>query len=205
MIVEERTETPTPGSRHRYPQRLLRLRLANGYIMSIATGGITYSGPRVSPTMPGGPAEAVYDVRFFRGPDDDPTRENLGMVDGFPDEDFVITADTMRDEGYPYTKISKILAYVQRIGLAQGELDNMLRAKLYMLMPDRTSDGIEVVDGLRVWDYNMDVGAVDFSTTREIGSEWFDGWYDVKLDKGGKSFMNGERLRTVHPFNHKPA
>lgn len=62
-----------------------------------------------------------------------------------------------------------------------------------------TSDGVEIVNGLRVWDYNLETGVVDL-THLDSG-----GWFDVVLDGGGKSYMNAERVCTRHPYTHESA
>lgn len=59
----------------------------------------------------------------------------------------------------------------------------------------KTANGVEITDGLRVWDYNLDRGVVDLSS---LGS---DGWFYVGLDdQRGRTLMNWERVTTRHPF-----
>lgn len=63
----------------------------------------------------------------------------------------------------------------------------------------RTADGVEIVDGMRVWDYNLDAGVVDLSRLDSGG------WFDVKTDGGGRSYMNAERVCVRHPFTRVEA
>lgn len=63
----------------------------------------------------------------------------------------------------------------------------------------KTADGVEITDGMRVWDYNLDRGVVDLS---RMGT---DGWFDVRTDTGGRSFMNAERICVRHPFTYEEA
>lgn len=60
---------------------------------------------------------------------------------------------------------------------------------------DYTSDGVPIVEGLRVVDYNRDHGAVE-SVSGDMGipGETTDIWYIIRLDDGDSSYMNGERL-----------
>lgn len=60
-----------------------------------------------------------------------------------------------------------------------------------------TFDGVKITEGLRVWDHNLDSGAVTFAGVRTDSGYW-DGWFHVALDKGGRSYMNAERVRTRH-------
>jgi hypothetical protein len=64
----------------------------------------------------------------------------------------------------------------------------------------RTANGKLITDGLRVWDYDRRTGAVDFEASG-IDSEYWDGWFQVALDVGGHSYMNGERLATWTPVD----
>lgn len=54
----------------------------------------------------------------------------------------------------------------------------------------RTADGVQVEIGLRVQDYNWDWGVVESGP--DIG-----GWYDIRLDNGRQSYMDGTRLSVV--------
>lgn len=63
----------------------------------------------------------------------------------------------------------------------------------------RTADGVEITDGLRVWDYNLRRGTVDLS---RLGT---DGWFHVQTDEGGCSLMNAERVCVRHPFTRETA
>lgn len=61
-----------------------------------------------------------------------------------------------------------------------------------------TADGVRIVDGLRVWDYDREPGSVDFDATRPERDFW-NGWFLVRRDTGGHSYMNGDRLATRDP------
>lgn len=52
-----------------------------------------------------------------------------------------------------------------------------------------TWDGVEIVEGLRVFTNECKWGTV--------GKHKYDGWFDVDYDDGGRTLMNGERLRTT--------
>lgn len=52
---------------------------------------------------------------------------------------------------------------------------------------DHTSDNVPVKVGLRVQDYNWDWGVVESGP--DVG-----GWYDILLDNGRRSYMDGTRL-----------
>lgn len=67
----------------------------------------------------------------------------------------------------------------------------------------RTLDGMFIVDGLRVWDYDLRAGTVCFSESR-IDSEYWDGWFAILRDDGPQVVMNGERLWTRHPVDQVP-
>lgn len=70
----------------------------------------------------------------------------------------------------------------------------------------RTADGVLIVDGMRVWDYNLDAGVVDLSNARFMMQYVpFDGWFNVRLDNGGRSLMNAERVAVRHPMSRKAA
>jgi hypothetical protein len=69
-----------------------------------------------------------------------------------------------------------------------------------------TADGVEIIDGLAVWDYNLRFGRVSFARTFGVESDDFDGWYAV-VEPGrthGDRF-NGERMVTRHPFDRRSA
>jgi hypothetical protein len=67
----------------------------------------------------------------------------------------------------------------------------------------RTLDGMLIVDGLRVWDYDWQPGTVCFAETRIDEQRW-DGWFQILRDGAGTKTMNGERLWTVHPTKRIP-
>lgn len=68
-----------------------------------------------------------------------------------------------------------------------------------------TLDGHKIVDGLRVWDYDLRVAVVDVAgtawahETSEFHRYW-DGWFEMRTPDGGRSSgMNGERMWVRHP------
>jgi len=69
----------------------------------------------------------------------------------------------------------------------------------------KTIDGEDIVDGLRVWDYNLDLAVVDVSGTKEAHEDYefhkyWDGWFEMKDPEGRRSStMNGERMWVRHP------
>lgn len=74
----------------------------------------------------------------------------------------------------------------------------------------RTADGAEVVDGLRVWDNDLDTGTVVINdryrahdeTNQNTGTvEW---WFYMQKDKGGSPRLTSES-RTVTRWNGKAA
>lgn len=66
----------------------------------------------------------------------------------------------------------------------------------------RTADGVEITDGLRVWDNDLRSGVVDFAAC-PINHAYWDGWFAIKHDEGGYSMVNGERMTTRHPFTRE--
>lgn len=59
---------------------------------------------------------------------------------------------------------------------------------------NRTANGVEIVEGLRVWDNNLRRVVVGKADRYDIG------WYDMLTVEGGRSsMMNGDRMTTVHP------
>lgn len=58
----------------------------------------------------------------------------------------------------------------------------------------RTLDGVPIVQGLAVFDYNWDAGTIDLTRMSDTG------WFDVILAKGGRSLMNASRVWTVEPY-----
>lgn len=65
----------------------------------------------------------------------------------------------------------------------------------------RTANGVQITDGLRVWDYDLKSGSVDFAETARFGRSYWDGWFRVRVDGAERtSMMNGERITTRHPF-----
>jgi len=75
-----------------------------------------------------------------------------------------------------------------------------------------TSDGVKIVPGLRVWDYDWERSIVaepqfdresmdshDGAHSR-YGGKWWDGWFDMRHPGSStrQSIMNGERMRVYH-------
>ena len=71
----------------------------------------------------------------------------------------------------------------------------------------RTADGVEIIDDLLVWDYDMDLSRVSLAETTGMDSAWgFDGWFTLRtVDGGRRKLMNGERMVTRHPFTRQRA
>jgi len=73
----------------------------------------------------------------------------------------------------------------------------------------KTIDGVEIVDGLRVWDYNLDIAVVDVVGTKAYHAnhpEYWDGWFEMKDPDGNRSStMNGERMWVRHPTTGEKA
>jgi hypothetical protein len=77
-----------------------------------------------------------------------------------------------------------------------------------------TADGIEIMDGLRVWTNNLELATVTindrFKPWREVFQnpedsrfgqvEW---WFYVTLDSGGNQIMSESRVSTRHPDGRK--
>jgi len=57
----------------------------------------------------------------------------------------------------------------------------------------RTIDNVPVIQGLRVIDYNLDTGSVH--SVNHVTAQGV-AWFDITLDKGGRSTMDGGRLWT---------
>jgi hypothetical protein len=70
-----------------------------------------------------------------------------------------------------------------------------------------TADGVEITDGLVVWDYDMDLSRVSLADTTGMDSPWgFDGWFGLRtVSDNRRKLMNGERMVTVHPFTRQRA
>ena len=69
----------------------------------------------------------------------------------------------------------------------------------------RTVDGVEITDGLWVWDYDLDLSRVSLADTTGMDSDHFDGWFGLWSFGGRRKLMNGERMVTVHPFTRQLA
>jgi hypothetical protein len=65
----------------------------------------------------------------------------------------------------------------------------------------RTSDGVEIKPGLRVWTNGLKRGVVSDYPPRMMPDEW----YLILLCDGGTEIMNGVRIITVHPFTGEAA
>ena len=70
-----------------------------------------------------------------------------------------------------------------------------------------TVDGVEITDGLVVWDYDLDLSRVSFADTTGMDSTWgFDGWFGLRtVADNRRKLMNGERMVTVHPSTRQRA
>jgi len=69
------------------------------------------------------------------------------------------------------------------------------------LTGDRTPQSI--VDGLKVWTNDLDLGTVDLAVSGVDRPHW-DGWFRLVMDGGGTSLANGERMAVLHPFTRMP-
>jgi hypothetical protein len=66
----------------------------------------------------------------------------------------------------------------------------------------RTADGVEIVDGLRVWTNDIETGTVDLvfrggaqvEVNQNTGAEEW--WFYVNLDKGSFKLMSESRVTT---------
>jgi hypothetical protein len=69
----------------------------------------------------------------------------------------------------------------------------------------KTIDGVTIVDGLRVWDYDLrrttvDVKGTDWAHETSEFHQYWDGWFEMKTAEGVRtSSMNGERMWVRHP------
>ncbi|MGW6600582.1 hypothetical protein [Streptomyces sp. NPDC055036] len=68
----------------------------------------------------------------------------------------------------------------------------------------KTSDGVEIVAGLRVFTIDWEWGTVASAQFErgglgDPGGAYFDGWFEVELDAGYTTIFNGERLATRKP------
>jgi hypothetical protein len=77
---------------------------------------------------------------------------------------------------------------------------------------ERTLDGHPIVQGMRVWDYDLNAGWIDLSGTEphdwhkvHYQSDEKSLWFDVIRDKGGRSMMNAQRVWVLHPFDRVKA
>lgn len=69
----------------------------------------------------------------------------------------------------------------------------------------RTLDGVEIVDGLRVWDYDLQRGVVEFDDDLNIpdvdqsGQVWFHVDRDPDNELAGIKLMSDTRVWRRHP------
>lgn len=72
-----------------------------------------------------------------------------------------------------------------------------------------TLDGQPVTDGMRAWDYDLVPVTVRIAGTSADPADEFhkfwDGWFDVYTDAGGRKLMNAERLWVHHPTTGRRA
>ena len=65
---------------------------------------------------------------------------------------------------------------------------------------DFTLDGVRIVEGLRVWDYNLNRAVVGKPLPHGNPAERT--WYDMKTVEGQRSsMMDGSRMWVKHPFD----
>jgi len=86
----------------------------------------------------------------------------------------------------------------------------------------KTIDGVTIVPGLRVWDYDLErsiVAEYQFDEEAQIpdgvilrkhshyGGMWWDGWFDMRRpgERSTAKSMNGERMWTRHPATGEKA
>jgi len=62
----------------------------------------------------------------------------------------------------------------------------------------KTKDGVEIVVGLRVWDYDLEPGTVSGSAVVRHGVEWFP---VLKDGRSVASSFDGSRLWVRHPYD----
>lgn len=66
---------------------------------------------------------------------------------------------------------------------------------------DFTIDGVEITEGMRVWNYDLRVSVVG-----KPDPCYGEGWFDMRSPEGGRmSAMNGERMWFYHPRTGQPA
>lgn len=68
----------------------------------------------------------------------------------------------------------------------------------------KTSDGVEITPGLRVFTNDWEWGTVDAKPFErgglsDPGSPYFQGWFDVVMDNGRRSLYDGSRMTTRKP------
>lgn len=65
-------------------------------------------------------------------------------------------------------------------------------------------NGVDIVNGLRVWDYDLEPGTVVIDANEQSHPDYdfhkyWDGWFHVYTDDGRRKLMNGSRLWVRHP------
>jgi hypothetical protein len=75
----------------------------------------------------------------------------------------------------------------------------------------KTIDGVTIVDGLRVWDYDLRRTTVDVKGTSWASEDsefhkYWEGWFEMKTTDGVRtSSMNGVRMWVRHPTTGEKA
>lgn len=66
-----------------------------------------------------------------------------------------------------------------------------------------TADGVEIVDGMTVWDHDLKRSVVNIGRTSFV---YWHGWFEMAYPNGDRApIMNGERLRVRHPSTGEKA
>ncbi|MGV8846511.1 hypothetical protein [Tessaracoccus sp.] len=72
-----------------------------------------------------------------------------------------------------------------------------------------TANGVHLVDGLRVWDYDLELGTVSMARRfTENGEVWFHVFTDGDSARGEDrlgTLMSESRVATLSPFTREPA
>jgi hypothetical protein len=62
-----------------------------------------------------------------------------------------------------------------------------------------TADGFPIIDGMRVWDYNLERATVDLASLDS------DGWFYVVSADGSKNLHDWQRVCVRHPYTRESA